>query len=134
MFQLDTRILIVDDMMTMRKFVKKALAEAGFTNLTEAADGDAAFPLLKEAAGKNERFGLVISDWNMPKMKGIDLLKGVREDPALRDTPFILLTAEAEAHQIQQAAALGVDSYVVKPFSAETLKEKIAQVHKKRAA
>jgi two-component system chemotaxis response regulator CheY len=128
MFDLSTRILIVDDMMTMRKLVGKACKEIGFTDLTEASDGIQAWQKVTEA---NPPFGLIISDWNMPNSTGIDLLKRVRSDSRFGKMPFILVTAEAEQHQIVEAAKAGVSNYVIKPFTAETLKEKIEQVHKK---
>lgn len=128
MFDLNTRILIVDDMMTMRKLVAKACKEIGFTDLTEAGDGIQAWQKVSEA---NPPFGLIISDWNMPNASGLDLLKRVRADSRFGKTPFVLVTAEAEQHQIVEAAKAGVSNYVVKPFTTESLREKIEQVHKK---
>jgi two-component system chemotaxis response regulator CheY len=127
MFDLKTKILVVDDMMTMRKIVKKTLMSFGFTDITEANDGSTAWPLLQEAAA-TAPFKLVISDWNMPGTSGVELLKLVRANAAISGTPFVLLTAETEMHQIQQAAALGVDGYVVKPFTPESLKSKLEEI------
>lgn len=128
MFDLKTRVLVVDDMMTMRKLVVKACKEIGFTDITEASDGAQAWQLVTEAMPP---FGLIISDWDMPNSTGLDLLKRVRSDSRFGKTPFLLVTAEAEEHQIIEAAKAGVNQYVVKPFTTESLKEKIEAVHKK---
>jgi two-component system, chemotaxis family, chemotaxis protein CheY len=128
MFDLNTKILIVDDMMTMRKLVAKACKEIGFTVFEEASDGALAWAKVAEA---NPPFGLIISDWNMPNSTGLDLLKRVRSDTRMAKVPFILVTAEAEQHQILEAAKAGVSNYVTKPFTAEILKTKLEQVHKK---
>jgi len=131
MFDLKTRILVVDDMMTMRKLVAKALKEIGFTDITEANDGIQAWQKVTEA---NPPFGLIISDWNMPNCSGLDLLKRVRSDGRFGKTPFLLVTAESEQSQILEAAKAGVSNYVVKPFTAESIKEKIESVYKKLTA
>lgn len=128
MFDLNTRILIVDDMMTMRKLVGKACKEIGFTDLTEAADGALAWTAVCDASPP---FGLIISDWNMPNTTGLDLLKRIRGDSRFGKTPFILVTAEAEQSQILEAAKAGVSQYLMKPFTKESLQEKIEIVHKK---
>lgn len=128
MFDLKTRILICDDMLTMRKLVGKACKEIGFTDLIEAADGALGWEALANA---NPPIGLVISDWNMPNSSGLDLLKRVRSDSRFSKLPFIMVTAEAEQHQIMEAVKAGVSNYVIKPFNSETLKEKIEAVHKK---
>lgn len=128
MFDLKTRVLVVDDMLTMRKIVSKILKEIGFTDITEAVDGTAAWQSIE---GANPSFGLVISDWNMPNCTGLDLLRRVRGSPKFAPLPFILVTAEAEQHQILEAVKAGVSHYVTKPFTAELLREKIEQVHKK---
>jgi two-component system chemotaxis response regulator CheY len=128
MFDLKTRILIVDDMMTMRKLVTKSCKEIGFEDFTEASDGREAWAAIQEA---NPAFGLIISDWNMPNATGLDLLKRVRGDGRFGKTPFILLTAEAEESQIIEAAKAGVSQYLVKPFTTELLRERIESVHKK---
>lgn len=128
MFDPKTRVLVVDDMSTMRKIVGKILKEIGFTDITEAADGTLAW----EAVSKAEPpFGLIISDWNMPNSTGIDLLKRVRSDQRCKKTPFILVTAEAEQHQVATAVSAGVDQYVVKPFSKDQLHAKLESLHKK---
>lgn len=131
MFDLKTRILVVDDMMTMRKLVAKACKEIGFTDITEAADGALAWTAVTEA---NPSFGLIISDWNMPNCTGLDLLKRVRADSRFGKTPLILVTAEAEQHQILEAAKAGVSQYLMKPFTSDSLREKIELVHSKMSA
>lgn len=128
MFDLKTRVLIVDDMMTMRKLVGKICKEIGFTDITEASDGTLAWEAIM---GASPGFGLVISDWNMPNCSGVDLLKRLRADSRFGKTPFLLVTAEAEQHQVAEAVSAGVDSYVVKPFTKEVLAAKLEAVYKK---
>ena len=128
MFDLVTRILIVDDMMTMRKLVLKSCREIGFTDFTEAADGIEAWTAINDAS---PAFGLILSDWNMPNCSGIDLLRRVRRDGRFGKTPFILVTSESEESQIVEAARAGVSQYLVKPFTTELLCERIESVHKK---
>ncbi|MBC7384837.1 MAG: response regulator [Cryobacterium sp.] len=128
MFDLKTRILVVDDMMTMRKLVGKACKEIGFTDITEANDGAVAWEAITSA---NPPIGLVISDWNMPNTSGMDLLKRIRGDSRFGKLPFILVTAETEQHQILEAVKAGVSQYLVKPFTSASLREKIEMVHKK---
>jgi two-component system, chemotaxis family, chemotaxis protein CheY len=129
MFNLAIKVLVVDDMMTMRKIVKKTLSTIGFTTIEEAEDGQKAWSKLNEQPD----IGLIISDWNMPNCTGLDFLKRVRSDKRFRDLPFLLLTAEGEASQVKEAMVAGVDNYVLKPFTLESLKEKLEQVHKKKA-
>ena len=131
MFDLSTRILVVDDMMTMRKLVGKVCREIGFTNITEAADGALGWEQVNNASPP---FGLIISDWNMPNCSGLDFLKRVRSDTRFSKLPFVLVTAEAEQHQIVEAIKAGVSNYVVKPFTGDSLKEKLEAVHKKMIA
>ena len=116
-------ILVVDDFSTMRRIIKNLLRDLGFNNTTEADDGQTALPILK--AGKIE---FLITDWNMPGMTGIDLLKAVRADPELAHLPVLMVTAEQKREQIIEAAQAGVNGYVVKPFTATTLKEKIDKI------
>ena len=130
MFDLKTRILVVDDMMTMRKLVGKACKEIGFTDISEAPDGIQAWQLINDAAPP---FGLIISDWNMPNCTGLDLLKRVRGDSRFGKTPFVLVTAESEQSQIVEAAKAGVSNYIIKPFTAEIVREKLTQVYNKIA-
>lgn len=128
MFDLETHILIVDDMMTMRKLVMKACQTLGFKNFTEAADGALAWEKLKSA---EKPVGIIISDWNMPNCTGIELLKRLRGDARLKNMPFILVTAESESHQVIEAVKAGISAYVVKPFTPQQLAEKIGDAHKK---
>lgn len=130
MFDLSTRVLVIDDMGTMRKIVAKACRDIGFTDIVEAADGAIGWQTISTA---NPPIGLVISDWNMPNCTGIDLLKRVRKDQRFGSIPFVLVTAEAEQHQILEAIKAGVSSYIVKPFAGPALKEKLEAVHKKMA-
>lgn len=119
-------ILVVDDFVTMRKVVKNCLKSIGFTNIEEAEDGQKA--LLKLQASK---FDLVISDWNMPVMMGIDLLKAVRADPVIGKIPFIMVTAESQKENVIEAAKAGVSNYIVKPFSPDQLQSKLEAVFAK---
>ncbi len=117
------KILVVDDFSTMRRIVKNLLRDLGFTNTVEADDGKTALPIL-QAGG----IDFLVTDWNMPGMTGIDLLKAVRENPELVDLPVLMVTAEAKREQIIMAAQAGVNGYVIKPFTAGTLKEKIEKI------
>lgn len=128
MFDPKTRILVLDDMMTMRKIVSKNLKEMGFTDLQEGADGKIGWDLLEKSAPPIQ---LVVSDWNMPNMSGLELLKKVRADQRFAKLPFVLLTAEAEAHQVKEALLSGVSNYIIKPFTPEILKDKLLQTYKK---
>lgn len=130
MFAPTTKILIVDDMMTMRKLVKKNLSTMGYATFEEAEDGQKAWAKLNE----HTDVGLIVSDWNMPNCNGLDLLKRVRSDARFRALPFVLLTAEGEVSQVTAALTAGVDNYVLKPFTFESLKEKLEQTFKKRSA
>ena len=131
MFDLSTKILIVDDMMTMRKIVAKACKEIGFTDIAEAADGALAWSKISESPTP---FGLIISDWNMPNCTGVELLRRVRSSQKYAKTPLILVTAEAEQKQIVEAVKAGVSGYVVKPFTSQTLGAQIESVHAKLKA
>ncbi len=117
------KILIVDDFSTMRRIIKNLLRDLGFNNTQEADDGSTALPMLQ-----NGDFDFLITDWNMPNMPGIDLLKAVRADANLKSMPVLMVTAEAKRDQIIAAAEAGVNGYIVKPFTAETLKEKIDKI------
>lgn len=129
MFPNDTSILIVDDMMTMRKLVKKALTTLGYSRIADAENGEVAFKKLQASISSGTPFQLVISDWNMPVMTGIELLRAVRALPQGKALPFILLTAESEKSQVIEALQAKVSGYVIKPFTAESLAEKMAAVH-----
>lgn len=116
-------ILVVDDFSTMRRIVKNLLKELGFSKFDEADDGSNAWPMVQSG-----KYDFIVSDWNMPEMTGIDLLRHVRADARLKDTPFLLITAEAKRSQILEAAEAGVDGYIVKPFTAATLNAKIQKI------
>jgi two-component system chemotaxis response regulator CheY len=119
----DIKILVVDDFSTMRRIIKNLLRDLGYTNVEEADDGKTALPILKQGG-----IDFLITDWNMPEMSGIDLLKAVRSDPKLASIPVLMVTAEAKREQIIAAAQAGVNGYVVKPFTAAVLKEKIDKI------
>lgn len=119
----DLKFLVVDDFSTMRRIIKNLLNDLGYANVTEADDGTTALPMLV-----NGNFDFLITDWNMPGMPGLDLLKAVRANPKLAKLPVLMLTAEAKREQIIEAAQAGVNGYVIKPFTAATLKEKIDKI------
>lgn len=131
MFKKESKILVVDDMLTMRKIISKGLREMGYETITEADDGANAWPIIEKARDANQPFDLILSDWNMPQMKGIELLKKVREDAKVKDTPFVLITAESEKSQVIEAVKLNVSNYIVKPFTPAQLKEKLETAYKK---
>ena len=120
---LKMRILVVDDFASMRKIIKGLLKQIGFQNIEEADDGSTALEKLKIG-----EFDLVICDWNMPEVPGIEVLKAVRNDPQLKDLPFLMVTAEAKKDNVMEAVKAGVNQYIVKPFTAETLKKKIEKI------
>lgn len=122
------KTIVIDDMMTMRKIIIKMLKQLGFTNLTEADDGATAWPLIEQAADAGEPFQFIVSDWNMPKMSGLDLLQKIRSDEKLKHTPFLMVTAESEQSQVIQVVKAGVSNFVVKPFKPDTLKDKITKI------
>ena len=117
------KILIVDDFSTMRRIIKNLLRDLGFSNTHEADDGATALPMLKSGD-----YDFLVTDWNMPGMQGIDLLKAVRADTKLSSLPVLMVTAESKRDQIVEAAQAGVNGYIVKPFTAQTLKEKIDKI------
>jgi len=117
------KVLVVDDFSTMRRIVKNLLRDLGFTNIQEADDGSTALPMLQGGD-----FDFVVTDWNMPGMQGIDLLKAIRADSNLAHIPVLLITAEAKKEQIVMAAQAGVNGYIVKPFTAGTLKTKLDKI------
>lgn len=117
------KILVVDDFSTMRRIVKNLLRDLGFTNTAEADDGSTAWPMLQSGD-----YDFLVTDWNMPGMTGIELLKKVRADDRLKNLPVLMVTAEAKRDQIVAAAQAGVNGYVVKPFTAAALKEKIEKI------
>ncbi len=117
------KILIVDDFSTMRRIIKNLLRDLGFTNTEEADDGTTALPMLQTG-----KFELLVTDWNMPGMQGIDLLRHVRADENMASLPVLMVTAEQKKEQIVEAAQAGVNGYIVKPFTAQTLKEKLEKI------
>jgi two-component system chemotaxis response regulator CheY len=117
------KVLVVDDFATMRRIVKGVLKQLGFNNIVEAEDGTAALNELKK-----EKFGMIVSDWNMPNMTGLELLKAVRGDDELKGIPFIMVTAEGQKENVIEAVKAGVSNYIVKPFTPETFNEKLQKV------
>jgi two-component system chemotaxis response regulator CheY len=122
------KVLVVDDFSTMRRIVKNLLRDLGFTNISEADDGSTALPMLQGGD-----FDFVVTDWNMPGMQGIDLLKAIRADASLSHIPVLMVTAEAKKEQIVMAAQAGVNGYIVKPFTAATLKTKLDKIFERLA-
>lgn len=117
------KVLVVDDFATMRRIVKGVLKQLGFIDIIEAENGSSALDELKK-----EKVGLIVSDWNMPKMTGLDLLKAVRGDEKLKSIPFIMVTAEGQKENVLEAVKAGVSNYIVKPFTPETFNEKLQKV------
>ena len=117
------KVLVVDDFSTMRRIVKNILRQLGFVNIVEADDGTTAVSILER-----EKVDLIISDWNMPNMTGIELLRHVRSTEELKDLPFLMVTAEAQQENIIEAVKAKVSNYIVKPFTADTLNEKIEKI------
>ncbi|WP_074552146.1 chemotaxis response regulator CheY [Dyella sp. AtDHG13] len=125
------KILVVDDFSTMRRIVRNLLVELGFSNtlIQEADDGENALTMLR-----NNSFDMVVTDWNMPNMTGIDLLRAIRAEPSLKSMPVLMVTAENNRDQIIAAAQAGVNGYIVKPFTAVTLQEKLSKIFERLAA
>ncbi|MEK7762125.1 MAG: chemotaxis response regulator CheY [Nitrospirota bacterium] len=120
------KILVVDDMSTMRRIVKNILKQLGFSNMDEAENGQEALQKLRA-----DTFGFVVSDWNMPVMPGIEMLRAIRADEKLKHIPVLMVTAEAQKENLIEAIQAGVNNYVVKPFTAETMQEKINKIFNK---
>lgn len=120
------KVLVVDDMMSMRNIVKRALLEIGYKNIHDALNGEEALEKLKSGG-----FGLVLLDWNMPVMSGIELLRTIRSDPTLQAIPVLMITAEAKMDNIMEAVKAGVSDYLVKPFSGQALQEKLEKIFQK---
>lgn len=119
------KILVVDDMVTMRRIVKNILKQLGFANVDEAENGQEALQKLRA-----DTYGFVVSDWNMPAVTGIDMLRAIRADEKLKTIPVLMVTAEAQQSNLIEAVQAGVSNYIVKPFTAETLQEKIEKIFK----
>lgn len=126
---LNMKVLVVDDFATMRKIVRNILKQIGFTNIIEADDGAAALSIIK-----SDKIDFVVTDWNMPNMSGLELLKKIRAEEKAKDTPVLMVTAEGLAENVVDAVKSGVDNYIVKPFTAETIQAKIEQIFAKRSA
>jgi two-component system chemotaxis response regulator CheY len=116
-------VLVVDDFATMRRIIKGVLKQLGFSNLIEAEDGEAALRELRK-----EKIGLIVSDWNMPNMTGLELLKAVRADNSFKSIPFLMVTAEGQKENVIQAVQAGVSNYIVKPFTPETFNAKLEKI------
>jgi two-component system chemotaxis response regulator CheY len=127
MFNTAAKILIVDDMLTIRKITKKALVDLRYKNIEEAANGIEAWQIIS----KSPAFDFIICDWNMPKMTGLEVLTKLRSTPEIANTPFILLTAESDLAQVKTAINAGVDDYILKPFTADTLRIRLEALHQK---
>lgn len=125
------KILVIDDMATMRKIIKNMLTQIGFTNIEQADDGATAWPMVQEATEKGEPYEFIVSDWNMPQMTGLELLEKMRASDEYKDLPFLMITAEAEQGNVVIAVKAGVSNFIVKPFSAQVLKEKIDKIFNK---
>ena len=121
----DIRILVVDDMSTMRRIIKTILNQLGYSNIEEAENGRQALGKLKK-----EKFDFVITDWNMPEMDGLELVKQIRSDDELKSLPVLMVTAEAKKENVMEALKAGVNNYIVKPFTPEVLKEKMEKIFK----
>ena len=119
------KIIIVDDMVTMRRIVKNVLKQLGFSNIDEAENGQDGLQKLKSS-----KYDFVVSDWNMPVMTGIDMLRAIRADEQLKAIPVLMVTAEAQQKNLVEAVQAGVSNYIVKPFTAETMQEKLAKIFK----
>jgi len=119
------KILVVDDFSAMRRILKNVLGQIGLTNIIEADDGTTALDVLKD-----NKVDLIVSDWTMPKMSGLDLLKTVRSNESTKDTPFLMVTASSQKDDVLEAVQAGVSNYIVKPFTADTVKEKLARIFK----
>lgn len=126
--KMDAKILVIDDMSTMRKIVRNMLNKMGYNNIEEAEDGEPAWKMINEALEAGQPFDFIVSDWNMPAMTGIDLLKNIRSSEKFKKLPFLMVTAEAEQANVVIAVKAGVSNFVVKPFSILTLKEKIDKI------
>ncbi len=122
---LNMKILVVDDMVTMRRIVRNILKQMGFPNCDEAENGQEALQKLR-----GDTYGFVVSDWNMPVMSGIDMLRAIRADEKLKAIPVLMVTAEAQQSNLVEAVQAGVSNYIVKPFTAETMQEKLGKIFK----
>ncbi len=129
MFAANTKVIVVDDMKSTRKFIRAAFSTIGIKDISEADDGATAWPMIEEAAKAAAPFQLIVADWNMPKMQGIELLRRVRAHETMKAVPFILVTAEADQRNLLEAIQSGVSNYIIKPFTQELFEEKLEAVH-----
>ena len=120
------KVLVVDDFAAMRRILKNVFGQIGLSNIIEADDGTTALDVLKD-----NKVDLIVSDWNMPKMSGLDLLKNVRSNESTKDTPFLMVTASSQKDDVLEAIQAGVSNYIVKPFTADTVKEKLTLILRK---
>ena len=120
---LNMKVLVVDDFARMRRIVKKLLKQIGFTKIVEADDGTTALAVIKK-----QEIGLILADWNMPKMSGLELLKAVRSDESIENTPFVMVTAEAQKSAVLEAVQAGVSNYIVKPLTGDVIKEMLTEI------
>lgn len=122
------KTLVVDDMSTMRKIITKMLGGMGFTNITQADDGATAWPLIEKAIADGEPFEFIVSDWNMPKMTGLELLEKIRSTEGMKALPFLMITAEGEQESVLKVVKAGVSNFIVKPFTPQILQEKVGKI------
>ena len=129
MFAKETKILVVDDMATMRMLIMQFLSDMGYKDVLEQSDGEKGWTAIRTSVSS---VGLVIMDWNMPKLNGLELTKRIRAYPKSWNLPILMITTESESSKVMEAIVSGVDDYIVKPFTIETLKKKLEAIHKKR--
>ncbi len=132
MFSLDTRILIIDDSKTIRSLLKDILLNLGYSKIDEAENAEVGLEKMKTADGSKEAYGCIFSDWNLPGMSGLELLKIRNEDPRFKDVPFLIVTIEGERDYVLKAVSMGVSDFIVKPFSEATVKSKMKSVFNRR--
>ncbi|MBL6990941.1 MAG: response regulator [Bacteriovoracaceae bacterium] len=129
---LGMRVLVIDDMATMRRIISQMLNKIGFTDVSEAEDGQVAWTIIQAAQQEGKPIEFVVSDWRMPKMSGLELLTAIRKHPECKEVPFLMITAEAERGDVVCAAKAGVTNFIVKPFSAKVLKDKIEAIFRSK--
>ncbi|MFZ4714486.1 MAG: response regulator [Bacteriovoracaceae bacterium] len=131
MLKANMKILLVDDVSTMRKMIKGHLQQMGFTNVSEAEDGEPAWKLIQEGIEKKQPYEFIISDWDMPGLNGLELVKNIRSFEPTKKLPFLMITADADQTTVVTAVKAGVNNFIIKPFSVATLKEKIDKIFNK---
>ena len=130
MFPKNTKVLVVDDMSTMRRIIKNSLSDLGMENIVEAGDGVAAWEKIEQSLSEESPIEIVLSDWNMPNMPGIELLEKMRGDDRTKTLPFLMLTAKSEPNELEEAKGCGANGYLTKPFSSGELEEELEIVYK----